>query len=64
MSIRFLGKKLNQTHNKSKMEGDNYMNNFTKKYPHITILIIDIALLVIELVGIHYKKIIRKGASK
>ena len=40
------------------------MNNFTKNYPCITILIIDIALLVVELVGIHYKKIIRKGASK
>lgn len=40
------------------------MNNFAKKYPYIAILLIDIALLVVELVGIHYKKIIRKGASK
>lgn len=40
------------------------MDNFTKKYPYIICLLIDIALLVIQLAVNKCKRIIREEGNK
>ena len=40
------------------------MKNFTKKYPGITCVLIDIALVIVELAATNYKKIIREERKK
>lgn len=40
------------------------MDNFTKKYPYIIALLIDIALLIVQLAVSNYKRIIREEGHK
>lgn len=43
---------------------ESYMINFTKKYPYITCVLIDIALIIIQLVANKCKRIIIKERNK
>lgn len=40
------------------------MDNFAKKYPYIICLLIDIALLIVQLAVSNYKRIIQEGENK
>lgn len=40
------------------------MNKFVKKYPYIIALLVDIALLIVQLAVSNYKRIIREEEHK